>query len=268
MTSKKPQYDKGFLIVASCHAFYKNSALSLLDSLDEYYPDCKVMIVCPPEWEDEFRVYSQVVEVRTDGPDERRTKLWALRHTVFEKTCYLDADMEVVSADIAKIWDELDDEHDCAFTVIYPPAGSTTAIYVEEGVQSIRDNDPEKHLRYHGGFFVWWHNEKHPNSIKAMEMWWGLWNSINKNSLWWDKHPEYFDPNRGWDQFTFWYIHRKEIPDLKIKEINDMYRWNWNSHLPKHLLNGKEPIIRHHIINRQLMDSRKDLLSGNNTKAG
>jgi hypothetical protein len=275
MTDKNNQikYDKGFLIVCSCHAFYKNSALILLDSLDEYYPDCKVMVVCPPEWEEEFKIYPQVVEIRTDGPDERRTKLWALQHTVFEKTCYLDADMEVASSDITKVWDLLDENHDCSFTVINPPNGNTTAIYREEGERGIRDNNPKLHLRYHGGFFVWWHNNKHPNSIKAMELWWTLWGNINKNNKFWEDNPQYFFANKGWDQFTWWYIHTKELPELKIQEVAggpspEMYRWNWNQYLSSEVHNNLPPIIKHIIVRRDVMLNRTDMFSKNSTKAG
>lgn len=267
------RYDKGFIIVASCHAFYKNSALILLDSLDEFYPECKVMVVCPPQWEEEFRMYPQVVEVRTDGPDERRTKLWALQHTVFEKTCYLDADMQIASEEIKQVWNLLDDDHDCSFTVINPPNGNSTAIYREEGDKQIRDNNPEKHLRYHGGFFLWWHNDKHPNAILAMKLWWELWNSINKNEDFWIKNPHYFPMNKGWDQFTWWYIHMKELPQLKIQEVAggpcpEMYRWNWNQYLFKECHNDLPPIIKHIVIKRDVMNNRTDLLSGDNEWAG
>jgi len=267
------KFDKGFLIVASCHGFYKNSALMLLDTLDEFYPDCKVMVVCPPAWAEEFKVYPQVVEVRTDGPDERRTKLWALQHTVFEKTCYLDADMQIASSEIQRVWDLLDDNHDCAFTVINPPNGNTTAIYREEGERQIRDNDPKLHLRYHGGFFVWWHNEKHPNAIKAMKLWWELWNDINKNDQFWLDNPQYFFPNRGWDQFTWWYIHRKELPELKIQEIEggpspQMYQWNWNQYLSEDAHGGLPPIITHIVISRDIMNVRSDMLTEGTVRAG
>ena len=214
------KYKEGFLIVATCHAFYKNSALALIDSLDEHYPDCKIMVATIPEWEQEFRQYPQVVEVRTDGPDERRTKLWALRHTVFEKTCYLDADMEVNHEDIQNVWGLLDDDNDCVFTLIYGPNGASTAIYNNMPIRlsdyPITEEDFKTNLSYHGGFFVWWNNDKHPLAVKAMEMWWDKWEEINKNQTWWDEHPEFNDVNRGWDQFTWWWIMNNELPDLNV----------------------------------------------------
>lgn len=273
MTNNSPRFKEGFLIVASCHAFYKNSALQLIDSLDEFYPECKIMVVCPPQWEKEFRIYKQVVEVRTDGPDERRTKLWGLQHTIFEKTCYLDADMHVVSDEIKRVWDLLDDNHDCAFTVINPPNGNSTAIYKEEGDREIRDNKVEKHLRYHGGFFLWWNNDKHPNAKKAMELWWSKWIEINKSDEFWVNNPQYFYKNRSWDQFTWWYIHMRLITDLKIQEVEggpcpEMYRWNWSPYLFKEITKDLPPIIKHLVILREPMNNRVDLLTGNNNWAG
>ena len=55
------KHDKGFLIVATCHQFYKHSALALIDSLDEHYPDCKVMVVCHEDFKEDFELYPQVV---------------------------------------------------------------------------------------------------------------------------------------------------------------------------------------------------------------
>ena len=268
-------YDEGFLIVATCHAFYKNTALTLIDSLEEYYPECKIMVSTLPEWEEEFREFDSVVEVRTDGPDERRAKLWALQRTVFKKTCYLDADMEVVHDDIRKVWDLLDEDHDCAFTVIYAPAGASTAIYVEEGARKIRDNKIDKHLRYHGGFFLWWHDAEHPNAIAAMQLWWSQWNEINQNSEWWVKHPEIYGPNRSWDQFTWWWIKKNIIPDLRIQEVegeegSKMYRWNWCSgYMGTHRKDPDyPPVILHKVVNRSIMNSYKDMLTGDNTVGG
>lgn len=257
MTARK--YDKGFLIVATCHAMYKNSALALIDSLDEYYPDCKIMVVCPEEWKWEFEAYDQVVEIRTDGPDERRTKLWALQHTVFEKTCYLDADMEVVSEEIQTVWDLLDEEHDMAFTIINARFGASTAIYNEEGKKGIRDNNIERHLRYHGGFFLWWHNEEHPNAIKAADLWWTQWKDLNLNPKFWADNPQYFEMNRGWDQFTLWHICMVDLPEVKIQEIGggvtpEGMKWNCSTFYTEEQLGDTKPVILHYPINREIMN--------------
>ena len=272
------RYDKGFIVVASCHSFYKTSALNLIDSLDEYYPDCKVMVVCHEDWKEDFAQYPQVVEIRTDCPNERRTKLWALQHTVFEKTCYLDADMEVESEEIENVWDLLDEEHDVAFGTIFAPSGASTAIYREEGDAKIRAIDKEKHLRYHGGFFLWWHNDQHPNAIKAMKLWWEKWISINQNPDWWDRpeNQKYFPMNRGWDQFTWWKIHMEILPELKIQEIEnnsfEQYKWNWSQNYgvwdPNLRRENYTPIINHRVINRTAMDEIKDGLVGGAIKGG
>ena len=242
--------DKGFIICVTVKPVFVTLAHNLLDSIDEYYPDAKVMVSTLPQWEDEFKIYDQVVEIRTDGPNNIRNKLWALQHTPFDKTCYLDADMEFKSERVKEVWDLLDDDHDVAFTQICAQTGSTTAIYREEGEREIRDNNVEKHLRNHGGFFLW-HKHK-PNAVKAMKRWWELWQEINENDRWWDEHPEYFRSNQSWDQFSWWWLTQKEMPELKIQEIeNDtayQYQWNMNPHVFKYVdkPDDWELIIDHH----------------------
>lgn len=273
------KYSEGFLIVANMHAMYKNSAICLIDSLEEFYPDSKIMVVCPPQWKSEFELYEQVVEIRTDGPDERRTKLWALQHTIFEKTCYLDADMEVVSEEIKDVFKLLDEEYDTAFTVINPKFGASTAIYKETGEKEIRDNDIREHLRYHGGFFLWWNNDTHPNAVKSMSLWWEMWNSINKNEKFWDDNPQYFYMNRSWDQFTWWYITQVELPELKVQEVGggltpEGMKWNCSPHYTseynKEILGDVKPVIMHYPINREVMNfnSPEEFFTGSRGKAG
>lgn len=260
------KYDKGFLIVASVHAFYKNSALMLLDTLDEHYPDCNVMIATIPEWEEEFREYDIVKEVRTDGPNQVRMKLWALQHTIFEKTCYIDADMHAMTDEVRRVWSLLDDDHDVAFTVIDPETGSTTAIFDTEGQQGIRDNDITKHLRYHGGFFLWWNNDRHPNAVKLMKEWWVKWGEINCNDEWWEQHPEIYLSNKSWDQFTLWWIMDRVIPGVKMQEIEggpcpEMYRWNRNSYMHESTHQNLDPIFIHSVISRVKMAEHDNLFT-------
>ena len=47
MTNQKT-YKEGFLLVASMHAHYKNSAIMCIESLEDYYDDPKVMVACHP----------------------------------------------------------------------------------------------------------------------------------------------------------------------------------------------------------------------------
>lgn len=256
----KMKHKEGFLLVASMHPYYKNSAIQCIESLEDYFDDPKVMVACHPEWVEDFERLDSVVKVVSDDfPISVRSKLWALQHTPFEKTCYLDADMEIVDEEINRVFDLLDDNHDCAFTVIDPNTGATTAIYTEEGEAQIRDNAKEKHLRYHGGFFLWWNNDKHPNGQKAMNLWWPEYLNINCNDKFWKEHPEIYFKNRAWDQFTFWWIHQKLIPDLKIQEVennnkHEMLRWNWNHYMDERSHGGLNPIIKHHPMNRALLN--------------
>lgn len=253
------KHKEGFLVVASMHQFYKNSAIQLIESLEDYYPEGKVMVACHEEWREEFEQLDNVVHVLTEGfPISIRSKLWALRHTIFEKTCYLDADMEIKSEEVSRVWDLLDDDHDCAFTVINPRTGSSTAIYAVDGEKQIRDNNIEKHLRYHGGFFLWWHNDKHPLAVQAMKEWFDQYLLINCNKDFWKEHPEIYFKNSAWDQFTWWWIDQKILPNLKIQEVEGevspkMYRWNFNHYMDQETHGGLNPIIQHHPVNRGIL---------------
>ena len=102
-------HKEGFLLVASMHSHYKNSAIQCIESLEDYYDDPKVVVACHPEWVEDFERLDSVIKVVSDDfPISTRSKLWALQHTVFEKTCYLDADMEVVDEEIGRVFNLLD----------------------------------------------------------------------------------------------------------------------------------------------------------------
>ena len=266
MTTSR-EYEKGFLIVATLHPWYKNNALVLIDSLDEYYPDCKIFVVTHKEWKSQFEEYDQVVKILTedDGmPISERTKLWGLKHTPFDKTCYLDADMEVVRDEISEVWKLLDEDHDVAFTVINPDTGASTAIYKEEGEEGIRDNNAERHLRYHGGFFLWNNTD---TANKAMDLWWDRYVEINLKSQWWKDHPEYYLMNRGWDQFTLWWIFKHDTPDIKVQEVeHGQAKWNWNIYMKMELTENIDPVIIHHPLDREKMKQAGDKIAKNTHK--
>jgi len=61
------KHKEGFLVVASMHQFYKNSAIQLIESLEDYYPEGKVMVACHEEWRQEFEQLDNVVHVITEG---------------------------------------------------------------------------------------------------------------------------------------------------------------------------------------------------------
>lgn len=242
MQNKQPQND-GFVIVASKQrAFYLN-ALYLIESIKDYDPDAKTCLVVDEHISDDRVSVSDHV-IYTEVPDDYRAKLWGMSKTPFDRTMYLDADMECAHEDVKYAFDQLGD-NDMMFSEL-----------TEERDKTFENRHfPAGSFRYNGGVCLY--NSSNPKVIDFMYRWWELF-TLQYNNQWWPTDPEtgkwdlvnYGDRNemRYWDQFTLWWLFNREEKwsDLKVGVFEDDLRWNWYSAYGKFGIRPEgEPVFVH-----------------------
>ena len=68
--------------------------------------------------------------------------------------------------------------------------------------------------------------------------------------------------NRGWDQFTLWWIFKHDTPDIKVQEVEyGQAKWNWNMYMKKELTENIDPVIIHHPLDRAAMKRAGDKIA-------
>lgn len=223
---KKP--NNGYLVVASRQILYYNWAIQLLESVKDFYPEAQVCLVTEEKFLDGRE---SVADHLIFCDDHVRAKLWGMAQTPFDTTFYMDADMDCIHEDIAKVFDELGDS-DLAFA----------------GLPKNRW-DIFKDTEFPGGTFklcggVCLYRSSDPLVMEFMNDWYeyykkqeaGDWWPLNENNEF-DKenYPYHL---RIWDQFTLWWLTEKEkkYSSLKVKIFDDDLKWNywalWNRRFP------------------------------------
>lgn len=223
MQKKNQQQNNGFLIVASRTKSFYYSAINLIESIKDYYPEAQTCLVVDERLTDSrISVSDQVIF--TERPNDYRAKLWGMAKTPFDTTLYVDADMECSHEDVATAFDllgnndmmftALDERRDPCFKNRHFPAGS---------------------FEYNGGVCLY--NSSKQRVRDFMHRWWILYTQ-QKHDKWWPIDPEtgkwdlvsYGDrnDNKWWDQFTLWYLLNKdeEWSDIKVDTIPGDHRWN------------------------------------------
>ena len=223
----------GYLYVATVrHEYYiaaKRSAKSLLD----FYPEAKITLFTLPEWveEEDHEIFEHI---RTDGTNHVRTKLWALAHTPYYKTMYVDCDTFIQHEDISTVFDYLGD-NDIIFTRNRPYNAKITKL-----------NDTEEMI-YHCGIFVY---RKTKNTQSLMLDWYERY--LEQIAPGFDPSP-YSERVRPWDTFTMWYLLNKtEYKDtIKVGDFpSPDARWNFCMGQKPEELMGEDVIISHYTISR------------------
>lgn len=239
------QANNGFLIVASKKKPFYISALHLIESIKDYCPDANVCFVVDQSISDDrVSVADHVLYTEKEG--DYRAKLWGMWKSPYDKTLYLDADMECVHEDAISIFDQLQDndlmftelnkDRDIAFKNRYFPAGQ---------------------FDWNGGVCLY--NSSSDLVTNFMHRWWELF-TLQNSDQWWPTDPQtgnwdevsYGDRNvnKWWDQFTLWYLlnKEKEWADLKVNVLQDDLRWNYYTSYGKVgvPLQGLEPVFVHY----------------------
>lgn len=218
----------GFIYVATLRREFLNSAKNSAFSLKEHWPEANVTLFTNDTIVDEecYEIFDQVIIDKV--PYDPRAKLWALAHTPYDVTMYIDADTMIEHSDIQKTFEQIYD-NDIVFTTIRP-YNSNVAGFLD---------DPD--FLYHGGVFLFT-----KKCIPFMKQWWDLWKKGQAGP--WDYH--YPLRMRKWDQFYLFYLLKHTNHGLKVGIFSDQARWNFVMGYVKSELRGKDPIITHFTIGR------------------
>ena len=245
---------KGFVIVASKKPAFYYSAINLIESIWDYYPEAQFALFT----EDRF------LDSRAEDPriqvfsctNHIRAKLYGMANSPFDITFYIDADCEVEHEDIVTIWDQLED-NDLVFVEL--TKDNRAAGSFVEVTAKIPSTGDLIDLTLCGGVCLY--DMRNPVVKEFMQDWWekfqvqeDVYNNVDvgPNQKWF---PE--DTPKSmlrWDQFTLWWMTNKvdRYKDIKIGIFKENYRWNWftsfriNPETKKHNLVDNPPIVIHH----------------------
>ena len=238
----------GFICVASkSQAFYK-MATNLIESVKDYYPEAHCTLVTERELLDgDERVADNLILV-PDGAFrdvQHRIKLWGMTQSPYDRTFYLDCDMQVEHEDICTAFDQLGD-NDLMFTELNE---KRDAIFKDAVF-------PAGRFHLCGGICLY--NNANPLVKEFMVDWWELYRKQHRREWWptkpgtdeWDTYNYPHKEFSYWDQFTLWWLTNKvdKYKELKVAIFEDDARWNYYTRfdtLPFDVTE-KPPIIIHY----------------------
>lgn len=229
---------KGYVIVASNKRFFYISALNLIESIQDFYPEAKCTLVTEERFVDDRgrRITDQIIYCN----DHSRAKLYGMAKSPYDLTFYIDADTECEHEDIATVFD-LFDGNDVMFTGL---PEERSYCYAQ--------------LKWPGGQFtlcgaVCLYDMRNPLVREFMHDWYDLTVAQYAGSWWptnehgepdYETHPKSLS---RWDQFSLWWLTNKDpkYKDLKVGILDDDARWNWfTKYNQPH--NEKPIVIRHY----------------------
>jgi len=188
----------GFLYVASqSSAFYKAAVYSAM-SLRDYYPEANITLFTHADFVQESdRKFFDKIE--TGIPIHKRAKMYAMARTPYDKTFYIDADTEIRSENIKKVFDNLGN-NDIMFTKIIAKVSKDRLV------------NSKNNLEYHGGVVLYNSNKI---TIQLMQDWYDTY--LIQDTCQWNKSQfaEYNPKMKPWDQFTLWYLLNTKYKDIK-----------------------------------------------------
>jgi hypothetical protein len=238
---------KGFVVVASRKKFFYLSALNLIESVQDFYPEAKFCLVTEERFLDERgrSVADQIILC----DDHKRAKIWGMARSPYDLTFYIDADTECEHEDIAKVFD-LFNGHDILFTGLPP---ERHYCYAEVFFPGATKPDGSR-----GGFElcggVCLYDMRNELVRDFMHDWFDL--TVEQYSgRWWPKDENgnedlhnYPPSFKRWDQFSLWWLVNKEpkYQELKVGIMEDDARWNYYSKYKAHLQHNKEPVVIRH----------------------
>jgi len=233
---------EGFVIVATKNDPFFFAAMRLAESILDFWPEARITLYTEEKWingpesllePDWYQMFENVIT--WEVPNHIRAKLWALEHTPYKTTCYLDCDMYCEHEDIKDIFKTLGDK-DLVFTKIRPYNAKVTKLSNTEEMTA------------HCGWFVY--NDK-PQTLALMSAWYGEYLKQNENEKGVYTHPigDYPDDVRKWDTFTMWKLltYSEHGVDWGFVEEPDA-RWNFVNGYHWDELGGLDPVLYHYTI--------------------
>jgi len=234
---KQVNQNNGFVIVASSKYVFYKSAILCAESLRDFYPDAHITFFTHKEWVDnDCNVFD---DIKTDIPNNKRAKMWALARSPYNLTMYLDADIEVRDSEISNCFHLIPENFDILMTKIRPYAAAITEF-------------PGGMLTWHCGLFLFRKNQK---MINFFQDWYNDYYQQQKD---WtfdtDLYPKTLQP---WDTWTFWKLLHLDGYDEKIRigRFPEDARWNFHN-LRYNELEGKSIILYHNTIRKRKTHER------------
>ena len=265
------QQNNGFLYVGSLTKPYYDAAVMSAESIKDWWPEAKIMLFTHEPWVQERRDSRIFDKIVTNIPCHCRAKLWALNQTIFDKTCYMDADTFCESEDIKYIFDDLPDNFDMAMTtnrpynakVVYFMKDRELTHYKEEdkkliweggepdgkplyAVHSWEDNAKNGVYRmlWHCGMFIY--NNK-PHTLDVLNNWYINYREQIENKKNWHEKFEHPRSLWFWDTYAFWRTNFYKNYNVKIREIHP--KWNFvNGYRDFELSEKHKKVIHHYTV--------------------
>jgi len=234
----------GYVIVASRKKFFYVSAINLMESIKDHYPEAKITLVVEERFLDgNEKIADNIIFC----DDHARAKLIGMAKSPYDITFYVDADIECEHEDISTIFDKLDG-HDIMFTGL--PADRHYC-YAEVFFDGARKADGTKAgFELCGGVCLY--DMRKPLVREFMNDWYNL-TVAQYARLWWPTNEDgtedlknYPATLKRWDQFSLWWLTNKEpkYKDLKVGILEDDARWNYYSKYKYD--HNKEPVVLRH----------------------
>lgn len=202
------QPNNGYLYVASTNKRYLRAAEYSAISLKDYYPEANITLATEEHWIEDrhYDMFDHVIVVS----GHYRAKLEALYQTPYDLTFYLDSDTEIMSEDIAKVFDEMTETADIMLTKIREYSGAE--VYFPGG-----------ELEDHCGAFLY------RKTDKVMEFCRQWFERYVKQRERWDYDTKLYPKSlRFWDQFTYWWLQNKTEYAIVREYFKDPdCRWNF-----------------------------------------
>lgn len=229
---------KGYLIVASTQEIYYSWACNLMSGIKDFFPEAQICLVTEERFVD---ARASEADHLIFCDDHSRAKLWGMANTPFDTTFYIDADMECMHEDIAKVFDELED-NDLVFTGL-----------PREFWHIFKDTEfPGGTFELCGACCLY---KKSETVMQFMKDWYEYYVKQHDGSWWPTKADGSFDTDlyphhlRIWDQFTLWWLVNKEekYSKLNVSIFKDKVKWNyWASlaHDPKYQA-PEDTVLKH-----------------------